>query len=184
MVGCVEKNSWNELTSHFVFGNGLSIQSAETESFLMDSMVESLLIFCSAEIRAFLSFVSSTLHASARYSLFLEIESWTKGKTRYHRARSASPIVISIIFNWFQSLESESLHIYKPDLNIISQIAAIAQMNTITVTIRSQSLFIICVNSWAATASISCLLSFSMIHLENTIQHFFGFHQTAKAFRL
>jgi len=48
---------------------------AATVSLWIDSTVESELIFLSAEIIEYLSFVSNTLHASARYSLLRDIAS-------------------------------------------------------------------------------------------------------------
>ena len=62
--------------NHFLsFGIGFSMHMAATVSLWIDSTVESELIFLRAEIIAYLSFVSNTLHASARYSLLRDIAS-------------------------------------------------------------------------------------------------------------
>ena len=59
--------------------SGFSIHIAATDPFWIDSTVGSLLIFLSAEISEYLSFVSSTLPASARYSLLRDMASLING---------------------------------------------------------------------------------------------------------
>ena len=74
--GCVA----SRLVSHFfIFQSGFSIHIAATVSFWIVSTVGSVLIFCNAEIIAFLSFVISTLQASARYSLLRDMASLING---------------------------------------------------------------------------------------------------------
>lgn len=84
MLGCVERRLFRKDTFpvSLSFSKGFSIHIAATVCFLIDSIVGSFAIFCSAEIIAWLSFVSSTAPASARYSLFLESASLISGKRR------------------------------------------------------------------------------------------------------
>lgn len=63
----------------FIFQRGFSIHIAATVSLVIDSTVESVLIFCRAEIIASLSLVKITLQASARYSLLRDIASLIRG---------------------------------------------------------------------------------------------------------
>jgi hypothetical protein len=129
--------------NHFSLLKGLSIHIAATVSFLIDSMTGSCEIFCNADIRAYLSFVSSTDHASARNSLFLDMANCIRGNAKYHNIKKHNHTInmISVIcqFFLFDDQEDDLIAI----LNNISHIVAIAHINTIITIISIESLFII-----------------------------------------
>lgn len=103
----------------------------------------------------------------------------------YHKSMSAAQMTVNTIWNWIPlEFELRDEPILAHIRRMISPTAATAPMKQIVVASRSQSLFMICVSSWAATASISRFLSLCVIPLENTIHDLFGFHPTAKAFML
>jgi len=145
-------------------------------SFLIDSITGSCEIFCNADIIEYLSLVSSTAPASARYSLLREIANWINGYIKYHKIRNAIP------------MRGKTFHFHSllRDLILISicHIVAIAQTKTTTTTMSKESLLMICVSSCAATASISDLFSLLINHLEKTIRDFLGCRHIAKAFKL
>jgi hypothetical protein len=172
-------NKFLKKLEDFAFENGFSIHIAATVSFWIDSIIGSWLIFCSAEIIAYLSFVNSTLPASAKYSLLRESANLISGYIKYHRSNKPSHININIPHDLLSSLEDLPEDLIK----ICPNVPTIHTKTTIIIIIK-ESLFKICVNSCHATASISDLFNLFKSHLEKTIRPFFTFHQVANAFKL
>gem|GEM_PF-1869173 len=145
MLGCVD-NIFLNREFFFLTSKGLSIHIAATVCFFIDSITESCDIFLSAEIIAFLSFVSSTLQASARYSLFLEIASLIIGNIKYqtviriiHKDISNKCVVslsLSLSFSF-------SFIPFTQTLKNVSQIVPIMPIKRTITTINNVSLFII-----------------------------------------
>ena len=180
MLGCVIR-SLRRRFDLFFLANGVSIHIVATLCFLIDSIAESFSIFCNAEIIAFLSLVSSTLHASAKNSLFLDTANLISGYIRYHKIINQSQIQ-TIASHAFQ-LSLDDLIRHDP-LNNISHTVDIIHTNVMITAINNTSLFIICVSSCHATASSSFLSSLFISHLENTIRAFFCCRHVANAFIL
>lgn len=153
------------------FGSPINIAAILLDFAPTFSIMASQDIFCNALIIAYLSWVSSTLPASAKYSFFLEIARLMRGKRISESKYSANH---SIGRGFFLPLV----------LMRIYPIVPIAPINTLMMTIFFTSPLMMWVSSWPATASISLSLSFSNIPLEKTIQEFFGLRPVAKALRL
>lgn len=95
----------------------------------------------------------------------------------YHNSKSHNHINGNM-FHHFSFFEFQDILI-----SICHNVHIIHTKTTIIIII-SESLFMMCVNSCHATASISDLFSLFINHLENTIHQFFVFHHVANAFRL
>ena len=134
-------------------------------------------IFLNAEIIALLSLVNSTDHKSAIYSLLREIANLTNGYNKYHSNKKANPKK-NIHQLFFEEEDDEDVLL----LIIICHTIDTAHTKTYATYINKESLFIRCVSSCHATASISFLFKFCNNPLVKATHESSCFRHVAKAF--
>jgi len=117
-----------------IVGSQINIAFVVLEFFESFSITESFSIFLKAPIIASLSFVNSTLQASAKYSFFLEIARLINGSMRIERKYNKNHNKGKAFHHFFQlPLVPVRIKIY-PTVQII-------QINTFVITITFTSSF-------------------------------------------
>jgi hypothetical protein len=185
MDGCVDRR-WCRRRDNHDHDRGEIIHIAAILSLASIVLTQGLAeIARSAHIIASASLVSSTAHASARYSRFLETANKRSGKKSEDKSVNHKPsksIIILILpsfLDWFVYPVDES---DDNDLSTSDPIQDIAPTKTVNIVIVKTSLLIMCVNSWAITASSCSLVRWLTSQRVRTIRDWWGIRPRANAF--